>query len=85
MTCLYFYRYTAEALLNHEFFVEGAKIKILSQQGMKSEDSHNTLHLRMELPTMEASKENYQEPIDFSYNIEKDQPEVVVAENVSPL
>ena len=69
-------------LLNHEFFAEGVKVEFFPQQGGESEDSP-ILHLRMEVPTKETSKKNNQESIEFSYDIDKDQPEVVVGKMVS--
>lgn len=77
-----FYRYTVKMLLNHEFFAEGFKIETLPQQVGESEDSP-ILHLRILVPTKETSKKNNQESIEFSYDIDKDQPEVVVAKMVS--
>lgn len=69
-------------LLNHEFFAEGVKIEALSQQGDETEDSP-LLHLRMEVPTKEVSRKNNQESIEFTYDLDKDQPEVVVGKMVS--
>ncbi len=69
-------------LLNHEFFAEGVKIETISKQDGEVED-YPILHLRMEVPTKEISKKNNQESIEFSYDIHKDQPEVVVGKMVS--
>ena len=72
-------RYTVKMLLNHEFFVEGVKIEALPQQGG---ETSSLLHLRMEVPTKETSKKNNQESVEFTYDIDKDVPEVVVARMV---
>ena len=68
-------------LLSHEFFAEGVKIEALSCPGEKNEDS-SILNLRMEVPTKETSKKNNQESIEFIYDIDKDQPDVVVGKMV---
>ena len=75
-------RYTVKMLLNHEFFAEGVKIEALSHQGDETEDSP-LLHLRMEVPTKEVSRKNNQESIEFTYDLDKDQPEVVISKMVS--
>lgn len=77
--CLQNCRYTVKMLLNHEFFVEGVKIELLPQPGGETSP---LLHLRMEVPIKETSKKNNQESIEFTYNIDKDVPEVVVAKMV---
>jgi hypothetical protein len=67
-------------LLSHEFFVEGVKIELLSQQGG---ETTSLIHLKMEVPTTkETQKKNNQESIEFTYDIDKDVPEVVVAKMV---
>ena len=71
-------------LLNHEFFAEGVKIEALPKHPGEAEDSP-ILNLRIIVPTKETSKKNNQESIEFSYDISKDTPEVVVGKMVREL
>ena len=68
-------------LLNHEFFAEGIKIEAMPQQGGETDDLP-ILHLRMVVPTKETSKKNNQESIEFTYDVDKDAPDVVIARMV---
>ena len=79
-------RYTVKKLLNHEFFAEGVKIESIPSEGSdENEEDSPILHLRIFVPTKETSKKNNQESIEFSYDLDKDQPEVVVRKMVSSI
>ena len=75
LACMHIRRYTIKDLLAHEFFAEGVKVDVLS------EDRSQLLSMRMEVPSKEGKK-NGQESIEFQYDLVKNQPEQIVEDMV---